>query len=351
MSHVVERLAELTAYRDREVADTTLVAALRDLLRAREVSIHRCVGEDTDRRWLTRARLGLGDVAATADSLYTDLNDLPALDAFPERLQALELQAPVSPAVAAPDALHLTVFPLTTDRDAVGVLELRTTAPLDVAAHRLVSGILRLYRNFQALLDESERDTLTGLLNRKTFDEAFFKLARLPGDEAAASVAGPAPTDRRVPPAQQPHYIGVIDIDHFKLVNDKFGHLIGDEVLLLLSRLMRSVFRFYDRLYRFGGEEFAVLVRCTGDGDAGVAFERLRATVQGYGFPQVGRITVSVGYTRLHPGDTPSSAFERADRAVYWAKAHGRNQVFSHAALVASGDLADHSKVGDVELF
>jgi diguanylate cyclase (GGDEF)-like protein len=352
MPHVVEQLAELTAYRDRDVADTTLVAALRDLLQAREVAIHRCVGEDTDRRWLTRARLGLADVAASADPLYTDLNDLPALDRFPARLQALRQQAPVALAVAAPGEPHLTVFPLTTDREVVGVLELLTSIPLDAAAHRMVGSILRLYRNFQALLDYSERDTLTGLLNRKTFDEAFYKLSILL-DTGPTTVApgDPALVDRRVAPAQQPHYIGVIDIDHFKSVNDNFGHLIGDEVLLLLSRLMRSVFRFHDRLYRFGGEEFVVLVRCSDDDDAGIAFERLRATVQGYGFPQVGSITVSVGYTRLHAGDTPSSAFERADRAVYWSKTHGRNQVFSHAALVASGDLADDSKVGDVELF
>ena len=351
MPQVVEQLAELTAYRDRDLADTTLVAALRDLLQAREVAIHRCVGEDSNRRWLTRARLGLRDVAASADPLYTDLSDLPALDAFPARLQALRQQTSVVPARTVPGEPHLTVFPLTTDREAVGVLELQTNDPLDTEAHRLVDSILRIFRNFQALLDYSERDTLTGLLNRKTFDEVFFKLATLPGDDATASVVGPAPADRRVPPALQPHYIGVIDIDHFKLVNDNFGHLIGDEVLLLLSRLMRSVFRFYDRLYRFGGEEFVVLVRCTGDDDAGIAFERLRVTVQGYSFPQVGNITVSVGYTRLHPSDTPSSAFERADRAVYWSKTHGRNQVFSHAALVASGDLADDLKVGDVELF
>ena len=352
MPQVVEQLAELTAYRDRDVADTTLVAALRDLLQAREVAIHRCVGEESERRWLTRARLGLNDVAASADPLYTDLADLPALDAFPARLQALQLQAPVAPALATPDEPHLTVFPLTTDREVVGVLELHTSAPLDAAAHRLVGSILRIYRNFQALLDDSERDTLTGLLNRKTFDEAFYKLSTLPANDAdGAGDDGHLAVDRRVSPALQPHYIAVIDIDHFKSVNDNFGHLIGDEVLLLLSRLMRSVFRFHDRLYRFGGEEFVVLMRCAGDAEAGVAFERLRATVQGYGFPQVGSITVSVGYTRLNPGDTPSAAFERADRAVYWSKTHGRNQVFSHAALVASGDLADASKVGDVELF
>ena len=348
MSQVVEQLAELTAFRDRDVVDTTLATALRDLLAPQQVAIHRCVGEDDDRRWLTRARLGLQDVAASADPLWTELHDLPRLDAFPARLLALQQQA----AVALPGTPNVTVFPLTTDREVVGVLELHTTEPLDTVSHRLVGSILRIYRNFQALLDYSERDTLTGLLNRKTFEEAFYKLS---GGGAAAGAADPAGGEpapgRRNGLATHPHYIGVIDIDHFKLVNDNYGHLIGDEVLLLLSRLMRSVFRFHDRLYRFGGEEFVVLMRCAGDAEAGIALERLRNSVHGYAFPQVGTISVSVGYTRLKPGDTPSSAFERADRAVYWAKSHGRNQVCSHATLVASGDLADDSKVGDVELF
>jgi len=349
MSQVVEQLAELTAFRDRDVVDTTLASALRDLLQPAEVAIHRCVGDESDRRWLTRARLGLHDLAASADPLWTELADLPPLDSVPARLQALQLQAPVVVA----GTPHLTVFPLTTDRDLVGVLELRTDAPLDAAAHRLVASILRLYRNVQSLLDYSERDTLTGLLNRKTFDEAFYKLS---GSAAAPAAAAAAPavvteSERRAAAPAMPHYIGVIDIDHFKRVNDNHGHLIGDEVLLLLSRLMRSVFRFHDRLYRFGGEEFVVLMRCGGDAEAGTAFERLRTSVLAHVFPQVGSISVSVGYTRLRPGDTPSSAFERADRAVYWAKTHGRNRVCSHATLVSEGQLADDSKVGDVELF
>lgn len=351
MSQVVEQLAELTAFRDRDVVDTTLAAALRDLLHPRQVAIHRCVGEDHNRRWLTRARLSGNDLVATADSLWTELHDLPRLADFPARLQALQQQAPV--AVAGEP--QVTVFPLTTDRDVVGVLELLTDAPLDATSHRLVGSILRIYRNFQALLDYSERDTLTGLLNRKTFDEAFYKLSASlagPGPGAQSDPSGGPPgSERRSAPGTLPYYIGVIDIDHFKLVNDNYGHLIGDEVLLLLSRLMRSVFRFYDQLYRFGGEEFVVLMRCAGDAEAAIAFERLRATVHAFAFPQVGTISISVGFTALKPGDTPSTAFERADRAVYWAKTHGRNQVCSHAALVASGDMADDSKVGDVELF
>jgi PleD family two-component response regulator len=81
------------------------------------------------------------------------------------------------------------------------------------------------------------------------------------------------------------------------------------------------------------------------------AFERFRAHAERYAFPQVGHITVSVGVTQVRPGDTPSTAFERADRAVYHAKGHGRNQVASHAALVAAGVLAGDAKVGDIELF
>ena len=80
---------------------------------------------------------------------------------------------------------------------------------------------------------------------------------------------------------------------------------------------MRGTFRCHDRRYRFGGEEFVVLLRCADDLNAAVAFERLRANVAQYAFPQVGQITVGVGYTAVNAQDTPSRAFERADRAVY----------------------------------
>ena len=291
---------------------------------------------------------------ASADPLWTELDTLAPMAAHPARLQALQQQA----AVLLPgEALHTTVFPLTGDHDDLAVLELQTGAPLPPAAQRQVVGILRIYRNFQALLDYSERDTLTGLLNRKTFDEAFYKIAEA-GKAGPLVAPAPAVADderRSAPLSAQPHFLGVIDIDHFKSVNDNHGHLIGDEVLLLLSRLMRAVFRFHDRLYRFGGEEFVVLMRCPGDEQAGLAFERLRSRVRAFAFPQVGTISVSVGYTQLRPGDTPGTAFERADRAVYWAKGHGRDQVCGHAALVARGDLVDDLNpaggVGDVELF
>ena len=353
MTQVVDRLAELTANRDRDVLDVNLAVVLKELLRPESVAVYRCVGGDADRRWITSARLGRRDQAALSDPAWSSLESLPRLAQFPARLQALRLQEVV---VTPTGALSLAVFPLSTDHAVVGVLEVQTRQTLDTDACRQIGSILRVFRNFQSLLDYSERDTLTGLLNRTTFDSAFNRLAGsvasvAPLTEAAADPGFTGAGQRGLPAVAQPHFIGVIDIDHFKRVNDGFGHLIGDEVLLLLSRLMRSVFRYHDRLYRFGGEEFVVLMRCRNDAEAGAALQRLRQAVKAFAFPQVGTISVSVGYAQVLPDDTPSRAFDRADRAVYWAKHHGRDQVCGFADLSARGELIDDAKTGDVELF
>jgi diguanylate cyclase (GGDEF)-like protein len=344
MADLVDHLAELTGFRDRELLDVTLVGALRDLLqpRPRSVAIYRSVGEAGNERWLTRARLGGSDLAASADPGWVEMESLPRREEHAERLECFRSQAVVRTA----GAVHCSFFPLATDRESLGVLEIETDAPLDERDERMVTSILRIYRNFHGLLDYSERDTLTGLLNRKTFDESFLKIVSEPSMPAPGDETG-----RRHAADRSRCWLGVIDIDHFKQVNDHFGHLIGDEVLLLMSRLMRGSFRHDDRLYRFGGEEFVVLMRCPGEDTAAQAFERLRRNVERHVFPQVGRITVSIGFTALKPGDTPSGAFERADKAVYFAKSSGRNQVRHHADLVAAGHLADAAKVGDVELF
>ena len=348
MSGVVDHLAELTGFRDRDVMDVTLVTALRDLLSgpAAAVAIYRVVGEPGQQRWLTRARLHAGDAVATADSLWVDPDTLPALGAFPRRLDCLTQRSVLQ---QRENNLWVTLFPLATEREIVGVLELHTARRLKADAQRMVSSVLRIYHNFQGLLDYSERDTLTGLLNRKTFDESFLKaVSELPMRSAAPDESG---DDRRHAAVHPRYWLGVIDIDHFKSINDRFGHLIGDEVLLLLSRLMRSSFRFNDLLYRFGGEEFVVLMRCEDEPDAAHAFERFRHNTAHYAFPQVGRITVSIGFTQIRGGDSPAAAFERADKAVYHAKGAGRNQLQSYAALVAQGTMVEPSPLSDVELF
>jgi diguanylate cyclase (GGDEF)-like protein len=346
---VVEHIAELTGYRDRDILDVSLVGAVRELLRPLSVAIHRAVGPPGQQRWLTRARLDAHDAVASADPLGVELDTLPPLAADERRHACMTSRRPaVWPGSDGMPTLAL--FPLITDRDVVGVLGIETREPLAEEQLRTVGAMLRIYGNFEGLLDYSERDTLTGLLNRKTFDDSFLRLARrVPATADDGAVRDLMPARRAGSDGMV--WLGVVDIDHFKKVNDGHGHLIGDEVLLLLSRLMRSSFRFHDHLYRFGGEEFVVLMRCAQPADAKAAFERLRANVEAYAFPRVGRITVSVGVTEVRATDTPSVAFERADKAVYHAKQTGRNRVCDHAVLVASGVLKDEAHEGDVELF
>jgi diguanylate cyclase (GGDEF)-like protein len=301
------------------------------------VTIFRCVGDTGDQRWLTRARLVGQDVAATADSVWVDVHTLPELEQAPLRARCMREQAAV---FAEAGGSQVSCFPLLGDRGPLGAIEIERAAPLSDMEVRLVVGFARIYRNLINLLDYSERDTLTGLLTRKTFDDSFMKSAL--GRPASRQGAGAS---------QSTEWLGLVDIDHFKQVNDRFGHQIGDEVLLLMARLLQSTFRLQDRLYRFGGEEFVVLVRCGGERDAMTAFERLRANVEGYRFPQVGCTTISVGFTEVRPDDSPASAFARADRAVYQAKASGRNRVVSHAEMVSQGLAEDHAPDGGIELF
>ena len=343
----MEALARLTGLRDRDEMDLCLVETLSELMASSRVAVHRIVGDSGDEHWLTSASMSAGELTQLADPSWIDVADLPPLSADTDwaicARQATELARPAGdPAMPA----TLTIFPLSTEAGTVGVVEVYTEAPPDEAMRAMSRGVLKIFRNVLSLLDYSESDTLTGLLNRKSFDETFYKASALPLNQQHPD----ANAERRLLGPLR-YWLGVIDIDHFKLVNDRHGHLIGDEVLLLLSRVMRQSFRFLDKLYRFGGEEFVVLMRCRTEDDAQRALERLRQNVATYVFPRVEHVTVSVGYTDVRSGDTPPAAVERADLAVYYAKRHGRNQVRSHAALVREGELADVTQTSDIEFF
>jgi diguanylate cyclase (GGDEF)-like protein len=342
MPEIIDHLASLTGLRDRDTLDVSLAHSIRDLLAPRRVAIYRLVGDPGSERWLNRASLTADSPAATADPAWVDLEKLPHASERPVWLECMTTAQVITLKEA---DIVTTLFPVVSDTGVVGVIELQTLRSVGPKTRRLVFGVLRIYRNVQSLLDYSERDTLTGLLNRKIFDDSFYKVSSLPLLDAKLDNA-----ERRHASGSR-YWLGVIDIDHFKNVNDRFGHLIGDEVLLLLSRIMRGCFRFSDQLYRFGGEEFVVLLLCSDEADAAAALERFRQVVGDYAFPQAGTITVSVGFTAIETGDTPAAAFERADRAVYHAKHNGRNQVCNHAELMRQGLIEDDKRVSDVELF
>nr|HMS79320.1 GGDEF domain-containing protein [Burkholderiaceae bacterium] len=122
-------------------------------------------------------------------------------------------------------------------------------------------------------------------------------------------------------------------------------------VLLILAQTMRAQFRPVDRLYRFGGEEFVVVLARTAPQVALLPFERLRAAVAARTFSRVGRVTVSIGVTRIGSLDDAAGAFGRADAALYHAKQNGRDQVHAWEDLVAAGLLAPARAGTELELF
>jgi len=251
-------------------------------------------------------------------------------------------------AAALPDGSLRRVHPIIDDRGTVCAFLVTLHPPAAAEQLGLIGGFAAIYRNYLAILRDAARDTLTGLKNRKTFDENFSRIVAASrhmkvsfnGNRRASHLEG------------EHHWLGIIDIDHFKRVNDTFGHVFGDEVLLLLSALMRKAFRSEDLLFRFGGEEFVVLLAPTTFQNALQVFERFRVIVSGFAFPQVGQVTVSVGFVRIQSDDLPSVVMGNADRALYFAKEHGRNQVHSFEQLVGEGRLSDEAPdEGEAELF
>jgi len=356
----ISHLASLTAQRDREQLDVTLAQGVLDLLNvSSSVGVYRLVGrEDESRHWLCSG-LSRRNQLTVSDPPWVDLESLPAFADYPIRQQALEGRSLEQFDEQSEDALpvaqqnegdrYVTVLPLLVEVGLPGVIEVRSEQPLSLETLRPIQTLLRVFGNFQNLLESSQRDTLTGLLNRQTFDATFLK-ASMP---VVSDNSMETTVERRANANTKTGYwLGVVDIDHFKRVNDGFGHLIGDEVLVLVARIMRQSFRHYDRLYRFGGEEFVVLLRGGTEEDAKAAYERFRTNVESYLFPQVKTVTVSLGFTEVQHQDTPNQAFSRADQGVYQAKHQGRNQVLCYEGLVRDGIIkVEGEHIGDVELF
>lgn len=152
-------------------------------------------------------------------------------------------------------------------------------------------------------------DTLTETYNRRKFDETIVK----EHDHARHG--------------KTPFSLIMLDIDHFKKVNDSFGHSVGDSVLKHLCQLLRGLIRQGDLLIRWGGEEFLILLPTTLIKEAGPFAERIRVVVEQESFPTAGKVTVSLGVAQLREGDSTDTLLKRVDSALYKAKQGGRNRV------------------------
>jgi diguanylate cyclase (GGDEF)-like protein len=216
-------------------------------------------------------------------------------------------------------ARHACTYKLNIGDEPLGELTFRRhqkfTESETESIEQLLCALLYPLRNallYQDALQLAQKDPLTGICNRSALDEMMQREVShaLRQNTSCAML--------------------IIDIDHFKAINDRYGHIIGDCALKSLASMVRSCKRDGDLLFRYGGEEFVVLMRDTETDGALLLAERVRHFIEHNSSNCSGaelNMTVSIGVSTLQEQDTPVALFARADQALYNAKRQGRNQV------------------------
>jgi len=350
MDSLLRNVDLLTSQRDRTHLDAVLVNALRELTRADLIRLYKLQWVKAEPMVGLAAEFNQGEIHQHDDGISGPEGSSP-VSLHPELAAVLDQRAATHGFDDKAGVWQHQFLVGTRKSVPSGFITLSSTAVLSDDLKKIVATLIQVFDNCNDLLDYCEVDTLTGLLNRKTFDEYLFKiLSRRPAGDAKA----PSPSLKRRKPCEETHchWIGVLDIDHFKRINDGFGHAIGDEVLLMLANRMRMHFRTNDKLFRFGSEEFVLLLKPTEAKSACAAFDRFRQSIAEQPFPQVGEVTVSIGFDRLEMSEDATLSIENADRALYWAKQNGRNQVSFYRDLIKTGALqALAAPNSEVELF
>lgn len=176
----------------------------------------------------------------------------------------------------------------------------------------IFSDITQEYMREMRLKEISQKDELTKLYNRRAFEILY---------------------DNSFKEAKEKNYnlwLAILDIDHFKEINDTYGHMVGDKVLKEIADIIKKTLREGDEVFRIGGEEFAIIFKNISGSAVKRVLERVRENVKAKRFPFMNRsVTISIGAARLKKGDSKRDLFERADELLYEAKRRGRDRVIS----------------------
>lgn len=330
----IDSLAEITSHDDREVIERSLLATLYEFNESSQYWLYQV---------LTRTpELSLGLLAVSSHRHIVTSDQVVTQD-LPEHISQKVIEAIEQVRVLVISAEdnsddQFIIYPAENhDQDVFAVLIERTSRQ-SLEDQRMVHGFLRIYANYLRLLDCTRRDKLTGVLNRETLDSEITRIIIL-NNERVPHGPGDDPEvkhDSRNKEGEFLYWLGVLDIDHFKKINDTFGHLYGDEVLILVSRLMEKSIRNYDLVFRYGGEEFVILIKAVDEEDALLAFERIRLAVGHHDYAKAEHVTVSIGVTMISSQSGASEVIAESDAALYYAKEHGRDQVRFYQDLLDS---------------
>ncbi len=324
---LLDAFVKLTSRRELESLAGTFIDAIISLTGASSASVYELGGELGH---LSAKVLASNNPQEPVGSHITPLESRPGLRACIEGQHTVTLPL---------ESGYQIIHPVLEQGSVVGLAVREHNHAYDQHSE-LVEALVAVYANHQSLLNHQQRDGLTGLYNRVALQNWMGKA--LHNEEYI---------ERRTSDEVPLGCFAMFDIDFFKRINDSRGHLYGDEVLLIFADLMRESFRFNDLLFRYGGEEFAAVLSDTSLDTALTVLERFRETVARYKFAQLNQMTVTIGVTRVTPQLSPGKLIDRADKALYYGKHHGRNQVHAYEWLdqgriaPTAGDLAQSYKL------
>ncbi len=341
---IIDTLAEITRFQDRELMEQSLLTTLAETVDSNEYRLYKVVIPPPEIELLIINHVKSKNNDPIDENQSHKISRL-LTDGIADSVNSGEV-------VTVKDEnldLYKIIYPIFDKRKEIFAVLVQFTEKPHFEEQRLIYGLLKIYSNYMLLLDESQKDRLTGLLNRETLNEKILdiliKKSKTFKNENDLNI-------RRIS-TEISYWLAVIDIDYFKRVNDEFGHLFGDEVLILFSRFMQDIFREEDFLFRYGGEEFVAITCVFAKEDAIKIFDRLRTMMEEHDFPRIGNITISIGLVEINNQEGVKDVIENADNALYFAKEHGRNKIYVYEDLIAEGKLSKKKeiKTGEVDLF
>lgn len=340
----------LTQHRDSESLQRALLYALAEMLPLQDAVLYRPVGKMPVMHMeqvlkIVKSERGSSEEGAEAGyDIIDNVIEMSLASYVDKCMDQAEMVVDNS------SALYRLLIPVSVDQKINMIISINGDDSI-AQSNDLISGVIKIFQNFYAVVKESERDKLTSLYNRRTFDAKLNRMLCTQKNIKHQYIPKDKASNERQALEDSSAWMVIMDVDFFKKVNDKCGHVVGDEVLLQLSQKMMESFRSADYLFRFGGEEFVIILEPITYEMAELVLERFRKSIEDYEFTRVGKITVSLGFAKITENDFPATILGYADDALYYAKAHGRNRVFNYEKLVEGGELDKVDVTGSVDLF
>lgn len=344
---ILQSVIEITKQRDLDSLEYSLVTTMAELVPVVEVSIFKII-KDNKIDTVEKVVHLIVSTEASGEKKYHWSEALQIINSDSHMESCLQTYKTI---------IHTTetnqsrlLMPISVDGKTVGALDIKSNEEIN-SYKQLIEGFVKIYSNYLVIFNESERDKLTGLYNRRTFDNKLQRMFKAQQHKNEQYNTTSEPNERRHHFLNTSAWLAILDIDHFKNVNDDYGHVFGDEVLLTISQKMKQCFRNSDLLFRVGGEEFVIVLEPVTHEIASKLTEDFRETIAAIEFAQIGTVTVSLGYAKITDKDFPATILECADKALYYAKEHGRNCVYNYEQLLAEQKVTPPRKGGAVDLF